>query len=69
MTSTDLEPLPIPFGTKADGTQYTWPADHIDRCFWAVLSNEGARRIVATAAANRSHDVTTTFTPAIPTPT
>ena len=28
MTSTDLtslEPLPIPFGTKADGTQYTWP--------------------------------------------
>ena len=20
-----LEPLPIPFGTKADGTQYTWP--------------------------------------------
>ena len=29
MTSTDLEPLPIPFGTKADGTQYTWPTDFL----------------------------------------
>ena len=49
MTSTDddLEPLPIPFGTKADGTRYTWPSDSDNRCFWAFLSNDGERRIVA----------------------
>ena len=54
-----LEPLPIPFGTKADGTAYTWPADNAHRCFWGVLSNDGERRIVAITHAGRADDIST----------
>ena len=65
-----LEPLPIPFGTKADGTAvHMAGGSRSDRCFWAVLSNEGARRIVAIAAANRDRMTLRPRTPAIPTPT
>ena len=50
MTSHELAPLPIPFGTKAvTGTGHTWPADSYSRCFWAILSPDGERRIVATS--------------------
>ena len=62
MTSTDLEPLPIPFGTKADGTQVHMACgSSYDRCFWAFLSKDGDRSIVAVTYPHNEHRIATLF--------
>ena len=61
MTSTDPEPLPIPFGTKADGSVHVWDATAYHRAFWAFLSKDGERRIVAVTYPSNEHRIATLY--------